>query len=79
MKGITVFVKEDSDGNFRLIFNDVEALSSEEETDWKHSVHFTESTYDSDKMKSLSLKKEQFAEIGENIVIRLMALDGHLK
>jgi len=30
-------------------------------------------------MKNLSLTKEQFAEIGENLVIRLLVLAGKIK
>ena len=79
MKGVTAFIKEDERGNFRLVLNDVKASSSTETPDWTHSVIFTENTYNSNKMKSLELTKEQFAEIGENIIIRLMAQSGNLK
>ena len=79
MKGVVAFIKDQEDGSIRLVFNDVETSSGTDNPDWKHIVHFTSNSYNSKSFKELSLSKEQFAQIGENLVIRLLALGGHLK
>ena len=79
MKGVAAFIKEQEDGSIRLVFNDVEATSGSDKPDWKHVVLFTHNSYNAKSFKDLSLSKEQFAEIGENLIIRLLALGGYLK
>jgi hypothetical protein len=79
MNGLAAFIKEQDDGTISLVFNDVEALSESDSPDWKHTVLFTSATYDASAIKGLSLSKEQFAEIGENLITRLLALGGHIR
>lgn len=79
MKGVAAFLKDEKDGSIRLVFNDIEATSAGDSPSWKHIALFTHNDYDAKSLKELSLSKEQFAEIGENVVIRLLALGGHLK
>lgn len=78
MNGVAAFIKDQGDGTFRLVFNDVEALSESENLNWKHNVLFTSNTYDAKALKNLSLSKEQLAVIGENLLIRLLALGSYL-
>jgi hypothetical protein len=79
MKGVAAFIKDQGDDSIRLVFNDVEASSDAENPDWKHIVLFTSNSYNAKSLKELSLSKEQFAQIGESLIIRLLALGGHLK
>jgi len=79
MNGVAAFLTEQEDGSIRLVFNDVKASEESENPNWKHSVLFTSNTYDADSLKNLSLSKEQFAEIGENLITRLLALGEYLK
>lgn len=79
MKGIAAFIQEQNNGKIRLVFNDVEASSESNIPNWQHRVLFTHNDYDAEDIKNISLSKEQFAEIGENLVIRLLALGGYLK
>ncbi len=79
MKGVAAFIKDQEDGSIRLVFNDVEASTGTDNPDWKHIVLFTSNNYNAKSLKELSLSKEQFAQIGENLIIRLIALGGHLK
>jgi hypothetical protein len=79
MKGVAAFIKDQRDGSVVLVLNDVEASSASEAPNWKHVTSFTSNSYNSDSLKNLSLSKEQFAEIGENLVMRLLALGGNLK
>ena len=73
MKGVTVFLQKQSDGKHRLIINDVVASSDTDKPDWKHSILYTYNNYDSVALKNMSLSQEQFAEIGQNIIARLIA------
>ena len=43
---------------------------------WRTGGHYTSASYDKEELKKLRLTREQFAEIGENIVIRLLAVNG---
>lgn len=79
MNGVAAYIKDQGDGTFRLVFNDVEASSDSESPNWSHNVLFTSNTYDADSLMNLSLSKEQLAEIGENLLIRLLVLGGYLK
>jgi hypothetical protein len=79
MKGVAAFIKDEEDGSIRLVFNDVEALSAGDGPNWKHIDVFTAATYDAKSFKELSLSKEQFAQIGENLVIRLLSVGGHFR
>jgi hypothetical protein len=79
MKGVAAFIKEEEDGSIRLLFNDVAALSAIDTPDWKHIVLFTSTSYDAKAFKELSLSKAQFAQIGENLVLRLVALGSVFK
>lgn len=79
MKGVAAFIKQEANNEVKLILNDVNSTSDSDNPDWSHSVIFTSNNYDENKLKELSLSKEQFAEIGENIIIRLLALNGLAK
>lgn len=79
MKGVTAYLDGNEDGTLKLLLDDVEATSGGNAPDWKHIVPFTSRTYDAKSVKELSLSKDQFAEIGETLVIRLLALGGRIK
>jgi hypothetical protein len=78
MNGVVAYIQETEDGRTTLTFDDV---SSEKQppTSWCHEVLFTSNCYDSEAMKNLNLTKEQYGEIGENLIIRLLALNSKLK
>ena len=75
MKGIAAFLKQE-EGDFRLVLNDVDAASESENPNWNHHSIFTSKSYDVKSLKELSLSKEQYSEIGEDLIIRLLALEG---
>ena len=79
MKGVAAFIKQEANDEIKLVLNDVNSTSESEATNWTHSVIFTSSNYDENTLRELSLSKEQFAEIGENLMIRLLALNGLIK
>jgi hypothetical protein len=76
MKGITAYLKNGESETIHLVLDDVEATTSETPIDWKHIVPYTSSAFDAKSLADLSLSKEQYAEIGENLIIRLLALGG---
>jgi len=79
MKGVTAFLKQEPSNEIQLVLNDVISSSEKDNTDWKHDVLFTANAYNEKALIDLSLSKEQYAEIGENLVIRLLALNGLIK
>ena len=79
MDGVVAYLQKECDDKLRLIFNDVVATSNTDSPDWRHSVLFTSNLYDSESLQQCSLSKEQLAEIGENLVMRLLAIGGFQK
>jgi len=79
MKGVTAFIKQEDNNQIKLVLNDVNSTSESDNPDWIHSVIFTSNNYDENSLKELSLSKDQYAEIGENLIIRLLALNGLMK
>lgn len=78
MKAVTVYIQKDKNQEIRMVFNDVVSTSENDNPDWKHDILFTSNNYDEKTLKGLSLSKEQYAEIGENLVIRLLVINGLL-
>ena len=79
MKGVTAFFKQEANEEIKLVLNDVVSTSEGDAPDWQHSVILTSGNYDEKALRELSLSKEQFAQIGENLIIRLLALNGLVK
>ena len=73
MKGVVTYLEEIDERVLRLVMDDVSS-SSETENIWAREMLFTHNDYDASSIADLSLSQEQFAEIGENLVMRLMAI-----
>lgn len=73
MKGVVTYFEEIDERVLRLVMNDVSS-SSESENIWAREMLFTHNDYDASSLADLSLSQAQFAEIGENLVMRLMAI-----
>ena len=78
MKGVVTYLQGIELECVRLVMDDVSSLDKEA-VSWKAVVPFTSNEYPALDLKSLNLSKEQLAQIGENLVIRLLALNGALK
>ena len=78
MKGVVAYIQEIEDGKTMLTFDDVSS-DKQSSTHWSKEVLYTSNSYDSAAMESLSLTKKQYAEIGESLIIRLLALNGKIK
>jgi hypothetical protein len=79
MEGVAAFIQKGQDGKLRLVLNDVVATSSGESPDWRHNVLFTSNTYDENLLKNCNLSNEQYTEIGQNLIMRLLVIGGFLK
>ena len=74
MIGVAAYLKQEPDGKVRLLLADVESVGEGENPDWRHRAFFTSADYDAMALEEFSLSKDQFAEIGENLVLRLLTL-----
>lgn len=78
MNGVAAYIERHGNET-RLTFDDIETDLSVNPTTWSKTVLHTYHVYPSDDLEVMSLSKEQYAEIGENLLLRLLALNGRLK
>lgn len=78
MKGLAAYIERDGEET-RLTFDDIETGASADPTTWSKMALYTCNAYPSGDLDSISLTKEQYAEIGENLLLRLLAINGRLK
>ena len=76
MKGVVVYFSNILDDEVSLQLDDVKNSPETDSKDWESMSLFTSTNLNLSDLRKLNLSKEQFAEIGENILIRLMALEG---
>ena len=72
--GVVATLCSAPNGGVRLTLDDVRSLPMLDATSWQRESLFTYRDFDASALEDLALSREQFAEIGENIVIRLLAL-----
>ncbi|XXF77741.1 hypothetical protein P2318_32535 [Myxococcaceae bacterium GXIMD 01537] len=77
--GVVASLVENPDGSLRLLFDDLDRLPDTEPPVWRTQVLFTFKDYDKERVLGGKFSKEELAEIGENVLIRLVALSGLLK
>lgn len=78
MKGVVTYLENLSSDEIRLVMDDVNS-HTDKSSEWFKTVLFTHNDYQAKELFELNLSQEQFAYIGENLVIRLLALNGKLK
>jgi hypothetical protein len=64
------------DGKTRLVFDDARADQDRNPTSWAPTAVFTWKELDFAELKELKLSKRELAQVGENLLIRLLALQG---
>jgi hypothetical protein len=74
-KGLAVCLRPLENGQMRLIFDDVIAESDQWPQLWQSQVLFTHNDYDAERLCAMGLSEDQFAQIGEAVVLRLLALN----
>lgn len=73
--GLAVSLSKEENGCSRLIIDDIYRQLGMDTTGWAHGNLFTQIELKSSALESLSLDKDKLAQIGENILIRLLALN----
>ena len=74
--GVVVSILRTSEGRLSLVLDDVQLQPSGSESRWRSSAFFTAREYLEPDLVDGALSHDEFAQIGENIVLRLMALRG---
>lgn len=77
MNGLVSYLECVNSDTLRLVFEDVSRQNKSEDS-WDNAVLFTHNDYSIENLKSLNLSNEEFAIIGQNLIVRLLALNGLL-
>lgn len=78
-KGLVAYLRRLDDKTMRLIFDHVEADTEISPKSWRHFCFNTFNDYDAEDLKNLRLTQKDFASIGENLIISLLALNKTLE
>lgn len=75
--GLVVCFRKDENKKIRIIFDDVKSDSTENPESWMPEQFFTWVSCSEDKLKNLDFTEDEYAEIGFNVLSRLVAIDKH--
>ena len=79
-EGIVICLRDLGDGRSRLIFDDVVADDpTARDRIWRHKVFFTHNAYPNNDLDHMKLSDQQFQEMGEAVVARLLAINNRVK
>ena len=67
------------DGKTHLVFDDVTSDHERNPIAWRQTAPYTRKELDFAELKDLKLGEPELARIGENLLIRLLALQGAVK
>ena len=76
--GVVATIHKVAEGCFRLTLDDVKSVMTLDATTWQREGLFTFRDFAVSSLHELQLTQQQFAEIGENLLIRLMTNRGSL-
>ncbi|MDQ6653002.1 MAG: hypothetical protein M3Y84_09690 [Acidobacteriota bacterium] len=77
--GVVVCLRTTDKGNSKLIFDDVKGDSSLNPIEWSFSSFYTWREYSDEDLDQMKLSSREYQVIGENLVTRLLALNGRIK
>ncbi|MGH7796586.1 MAG: hypothetical protein ACREQ2_17100 [Candidatus Binatia bacterium] len=77
--GVIACLRTAGNGIMHLVFDDAKSDTANKPTSWKPEALFTWNQYDSEKLRGMKLTEKEYAEIGENLVMRLLALSGEVQ
>jgi hypothetical protein len=77
--GVVVCLRTTGDGKSKLIFDDVKGNSALNPVAWSFSNFYTWHEYNDEDLDQLKLSSREYQMIGENLVARLLALNGRIK
>ena len=72
---VVVSLLELDDGTSRLIIDDVVSATQHKPTSWAFTFPFTETQFSSARVANLALSEREYQMLGENVVLRLVALN----
>lgn len=75
-RGVVACVQDLGNGSVKLIFDDVVSESASNPVNWSFESFYTWREYPSENLDEMKLTAQQYQEIGENLVARLLALNG---
>ena len=82
-RGVVVWLRDLGDGSSKLIFDDVvgesEGVHINNPVDWSFERTSSWSIFPNEKFEEMQLSAQQYQEIGESLVARLVALNGRVK
>ena len=77
--GVVVCLRTTENGKSKLIFDDVIGDSSLNPVVWSFSSFYSWREYSDEDLNQLKLSSREYQMIGENLVARLVALNGRIK
>ena len=78
--GLAVTLRDMGDGASRIYFDDIVSEKYNNPKSWEFESFFTfSSSFENEKLDQLELDAEDYARIGKNIVMRLLALHKRVK
>jgi hypothetical protein len=72
--GVVASLAPTANGKMRLVFDDAESDRESNPTAWTPRALFSSKEFDAVQLRSLKLSESELARIGENLLIRLLAL-----
>jgi hypothetical protein len=77
--GVVVCLRTTEKGKSKLIFDDVKGESSVNPVAWSFSSFYTWREYSDEDLDQMKLSSREYQMIGENLIARLLALNGRAK
>jgi hypothetical protein len=74
-RAVVACLRDLGNGSSKLILDDARATSDSNHSNWSFECFFTSNDYPNEKLDAMRLTAQQYQEIGENIVARLLALN----
>ena len=78
-KGVVASLRDMGNGTSKLILDDVSSGSVTNPITWSFDCFYTWRDYSGADLDQLKLSDREYQLIGENLVLRLLALNGRLK
>ena len=77
--GVVASLRDLGNGTSKLIFDDVSSNSTNNPVTWTFDHFFTSHDFTNDALDQMNLTGLEYQTIGENVVARLLALNGRMK
>ncbi len=78
-RAVVTSLRDLGNGSSKLIFDDAVSESAGNRVNWLFESFYTWRDYPNENLDEMKLTAQQYQEIGENLVARLLALNGRVK